>query len=151
VDGIDPINFLRILDRIDVSDVDHHSLVIRANKDAFEFVIGIGVYLLMRHVGRHEDEVPGIGLGREFQPVAPSHTCLAAKHKDHAFQRAMMMYTCLCIGCDRNRAGPDFLCADASMIDRNFAEHPRRLRRIRIELIALNDPHAVVLPAWFLR
>jgi hypothetical protein len=58
-----------------------------------------------------------------------------------------MMHAGLGIGLDRDRAGPDLLRADAGMVDRGLPEHAGRLRRVGVELVAGDDPHAVMLPA----
>ena len=44
----------------------HHGLVVAAYQHALQRLVGAGVDLLMRHVGRHEDEVAGAGLGHEL-------------------------------------------------------------------------------------
>ena len=59
MDLIDPVDFLRLLDRLDIHDVDHDGLIARAHEHAFDGLAQIGVDLLMRHIGRHEDEVAG--------------------------------------------------------------------------------------------
>ncbi|MCD6073303.1 MAG: hypothetical protein K0Q70_186 [Rhodospirillales bacterium] len=143
---VDPIDLLRFFHRIDVGDIDDHGLVVGAHEDAFEDVVRIGVDFLVGHIRRHEDEVARIGFGGEFEPVAPTHARLAADDENHTFQSAVMMHPRLGVGRDFDCPGPDLLRADAGMIDRHLAEHSRRLRRIRIELIALDDPHAIVLP-----
>src|SRR5215831_71929 len=48
---------------------------------------------------------------------------------------------------DRDRAGPDFLGADAGEIDRRLAVHAGRLRRVAVERAAGDHPDAVVLPS----
>src|SRR5215831_5351433 len=47
---------------------------------------------------------------------------------------------------DRDRAGPDFLGADAGEIDRRLAIHAGRLQRVAVERVAGDHPDAVVLP-----
>ena len=89
---------------------------------------------------------PGLGLGDELELLAPAHAGPAAHHVDHALQRAMVMRAGLGVGMDADRAGPDLLCADARGIDRRGAVHAGRLRRVGVELVALDDPHAVVPP-----
>ena len=47
---------------------------------------------------------------------------------------------------NRHRAGPQLLRANAGKVDSSCAVHARRLRRVYVELIRLDDPHAIVLP-----
>ncbi len=47
---------------------------------------------------------------------------------------------------NRDGARPDLLRADACMVDRRLSMHARRLRRVRVELRALDDPHAFGAP-----
>src|SRR5215831_10146974 len=58
VHGIDPQHRLRLLDRLDV-EVDRDRLAVAANQNAFQHLIAAGIDLLMRHVGRDEDEIAG--------------------------------------------------------------------------------------------
>ncbi len=145
VDRIDPGDRFRLLHRLDV-EIDHHRLVVGAHQNAFERRVGGGVDLLMRHIGRHEDEVARPGLGDIFQMIAPAHARLALDHVDDAFQCAMVMGAGLGIGLDLHRARPDLLGADAGEVDRGGAVHARRLRGIGIELVAGDDLHPVRLP-----
>src|SRR5438270_687349 len=82
----------------------------------------------------------------ELQVLAPAHAGLAADHIDHAFQRPVVMRPGLGIGVNADRTGPDLLGADASGVDRSGSIHARGLRRVRVELIAFDHPHAVVPP-----
>ena len=91
---------------------------------------------------------PGIGLGGELQMLAPAHARLAAHHIDDAFEMPVMMRAGLGVRLDRHRAGPQFLRAGAGEIDRGLAIHAGRRRHVGVELIAGNDAHAVVLPAF---
>ena len=59
----------------------------------------------------------------------------------------MMVHAGLGVGLDRDRARPDLLRPDASMVDRRLPEHARRLGRVRIELVAVDHADAVMLPA----
>ena len=70
MNGIDPIDRFGRLDRRDIRDVDHHRFIVRAHQHAVQRLGGVGVDFLMRHVGRHEDEIARIGFGDEFELVA---------------------------------------------------------------------------------
>lgn len=69
MDRIDLAHRLRFLRRLDV-EIDHHRLAVAADHDAFEQFVAAGVELLVRHIGRHKDEIAGTGLGREFEMLA---------------------------------------------------------------------------------
>ncbi len=60
-----------------------------------------------------------------------------------------MMHARLRIGLDPHRSGPDLLGTDAGMVDRGLAEHAGRLGRVGVELVALDDANAIMLPARF--
>src|SRR6267143_3554028 len=100
----------------------------------------------MRDEGRDVDEVAGAGFGDEFELVAPAHTRLAAHYVDHALDRAVMMRAGLGLGVDDDGAGPEFLGAGAGVGDGGGAVHARSLRGVDVELVGMDDAHAVVLP-----
>lgn len=147
VDRIDPIDRLRLLDWIDIADIDDDGLVIGPNQHAFEHIVRIGVYLLMRDIGRHKYKIARTGLCDVFEMIAPAHPSFAPDHEDHALQCPMMMHTGLGVRFDGNRTSPYLLRADTCVIDRGLPEHPRSLCGVGIKLVALDDPNAVVLPA----
>src|SRR3984957_6198444 len=60
VHGIDPQHRLRLLHRLDV-EIDRDRLAVAAHQHAFQDLVAAGVDLLMRHVGRNEDEIAGTG------------------------------------------------------------------------------------------
>src|SRR4051812_25142471 len=72
VNGIDPQHGLGLLDRLDV-EVDRDRLAVAAHQHAFQHLVRAGVDLLMRHVGRDENEIAGAGLRGELQALAPAH------------------------------------------------------------------------------
>ncbi|CUX06387.1 hypothetical protein AGR1B_pTi0071 [Agrobacterium fabacearum S56] len=143
---INPINLFRLLYRIDIRDVDDDCLVVRSHQDALEHVVRIGIDFLVRYVRRHEDEVAWSRLRDIFQMIPPAHTGLATDHENNAFERTVVVDPGLGVRLDCDGACPDFLCADAGMIDGCLPEHARRLGRVGIELVALDDTDPVVLP-----
>jgi hypothetical protein len=64
--GIDPLHRLGLLDRLDV-EVHRDRLAVAAAEHALERLVGAGVDLLVRHVGRDVDEVARPGLGGELE------------------------------------------------------------------------------------
>ena len=110
--------------------------------------VGAGVDLLVRHVGRHVDEVARAGLGGELQLLAPAHARPAPHDVDHALEVAVVVGAGLGVGVDGHRAGPELLRADAGEVDRRLAIHAGCLGRVGVELAGRDDAHAVVLPRW---
>src|ERR1700730_6071976 len=100
----------------------------------------------MRHVGRNENEIAGVRLGSELQPLAPAHPRLASDHVDNAFEMTVMMRAGLGVGFDGHGTGPQFLRANTREVNRGLAIHAWSRWYIRIELIAGNHTHAVALP-----
>ena len=75
---------------LDVGQVEVHDdrLLAAAHEHARQRLAGVGVDLLVGHVGRHEDEVAGAGLGDELQPLAPAHPRAPGDDVDDALDRA---------------------------------------------------------------
>ncbi len=65
------------LDRLDV-EVHRHGLAVAAAQHALERLGRAGVDFLVRHIGRHVDEVARSGLGRELELLAPAHARASA-------------------------------------------------------------------------
>ena len=143
--GVDPGDGFGLLDRLDV-EVHRDRLAVGAHQHAFERLVLRRVDLLVRHVGRHVDEVARPRLGDELQLVAPAHAGLALEHIDDAFEVPVVVRAGLGVGVDRHRARPDFFRADAGEVDRRLAVHARSLRGVGIERARGDHPHAVVLP-----
>src|ERR1051325_1993727 len=145
VDWVYPANLFWFFDRLDL-EVDDDRLVVAAHQHAFEGFIARGVDLLVRHIGRHEDEVARPSLGDVFEGVAPAHPRPALQHVNDAFERAVVVRPGLGVGMDVHGAGPDLLCAHSGEIDRRSAVHPGGLRRVGVELVARADLDTALLP-----
>src|SRR6266480_7953483 len=145
MDVVHPMYFFRLLNDRNIQ-VHHHGLLTAAAQDAGERLGVARVYFLMRDVGRDVDEVAGAGFGHELELVAPAHAGLAAHHVDHALYRAVMVGAGLGLGVDDDGAGPEFLGAGARVGDGGGAVHARGLRGVDVELVGVDDAHAVVLP-----
>src|SRR2546428_12738286 len=100
----------------------------------------------MRDEGRDVDEVARAGVGHEPEVVAPAHAGLAANDVDYALDRAMVVRAGLGLGVDDDGAGPEFLGAGARVGDGGGAVHARGLRGVDVELVGVDDAHAVVFP-----
>src|SRR5262245_36395541 len=100
----------------------------------------------MRHKRGHEDEIARSRLGHELKPLAPAHARPPAHHVDHALELTMMMCAGPGIGPDADRSGPDLLRPHTGKIDCSPAAHAGSLRGIRIERMARDHLHAVMLP-----
>src|SRR6187200_927251 len=82
VDRVDPVDFLRFFHRLHITDVDDDGLIVRADEDALQHIVWIGVDLLVRDIGRYENEIPRPCLGYVFEFVAPTHAGLPAHDVD---------------------------------------------------------------------
>src|SRR4051794_8095200 len=147
VHRIYPQHCFRFLDRLDI-EIDRNRLAIAAHQHAFEHLVTAGVNLLVRHVGRDENKIAGIGFRGELQMLAPTHPRLSLDDVDDAFEMTMMMRTGLGIRLYRHGAGPQFLRANAGEVDCSLSIHPGSRGHIRIKLIAWNHANAIVLPAF---
>jgi hypothetical protein len=104
-----PQDLFRRFGRGDV-EVDDDRLLAGAHQDAFERLVAAGIDLLVRHIGRHVDEIAGAGLGDEFQMLAPPHPRPALDDEDDALEVAVVMRPGLGIGVDGDGAGPTRPC-----------------------------------------
>src|SRR5262249_54006455 len=105
-----------------------------------------GVDLLVRYERRHIDEIARTGFGRELQPFAPTHARLAAHHVDDALQLAVVMCPGLGVGPNVHRACPNFLGADAGIVDRGLASQAGVWWGVGLGAMAGNAAPAFVLP-----
>src|SRR6266436_3381149 len=144
--GIDPQDRFGFLHRLDV-EIDRDSLAVAAHQHAFKHLVAAGVDLLMRHVGRNEDKIAGVGLRHKLQMLAPAHPRPALDHVDDALEVSVMMRAGLGVGLDGHGAGPQFLRAGAGEIDRRLAVHAGGRGHVGIELVARDDADAIVFPA----
>lgn len=101
----------------------------------------------VRNERRHEVEVARAGLGDELEALAPAHPRPSTHDIDDALQLAVMVRARLRVRVDGDRARPELLGTRPRAVDRRRAIHPRRLRRVRVEVAAADDPHTVVTPA----
>ena len=116
VNRVDPVHFLRLHYRINVGNVHHNGLVVRAHEHALKRLVRAGIDFLMRHEGRHIDEISGPSLGHILEVVAPPHTGLAAHHVDHTLKLAMVVHAGLGVGLDGDGPGPDLLGPDTAWL-----------------------------------
>ena len=123
----------------------HHGLLPAAHEHAFERLVG-RVDLLVRHVGRDEDEVARARLGDILEPLAPPHPRPAVDDVDHALQGTVVMGPGLGIRVDHHGAGPQLLGAGTRRGDRRGPVHARRLRRVDVELVGVHNANAVQPP-----
>jgi hypothetical protein len=145
VDVVDPADGLWLLDDRDVQ-VDHDRLLVAADQDALELLVGRGVDLLMGDERGHEDEVARPGLGGELQPLAPAHPSPALHHVDDALELAVMVGAGLRVRVDHDGAGPQLPGAGGGGRDRCGPVHPGRLGGVGVQIARADHPHAVELP-----
>ena len=128
-------------------EVDRNGFAIAAHQNAFEHLVAAGVDLLMRHIGRDENEIAGIGFRGELQVIAPTHPRPSLHDINNALKVTVVMRAGLGVRLDGDGARPEFLRPRAREIYRGLSIHPGRRGHIGIELIAWNDANAIVLPA----
>src|SRR5271156_7182474 len=100
----------------------------------------------MGDVGRDVDEIAGAGFVNEFQAGAPAKTGASADDVDYGFDFAVVVRAGFGVGMDHDGAGPEFLCADASVGDGFGAGHAGSLRGVGVEVVGADDAEAVGLP-----
>src|SRR5215469_4464940 len=96
---VHPRNFLRPLRRLDVQ-VDRDCLAVAPYQHTLERLGTAGVDLLMRHVGRHIDEIARTGFRRELELLAPTHAGASLDDVDDALEMPVMMRASLGVGVD---------------------------------------------------
>src|SRR5438552_16794343 len=116
MDVVDPEYFLGLLDHRDV-EIDDDGLLAAAHDDAFERLGLARIDLLVRHEGRHPDEIAGPRFRGELEPLAPTHARFAFHNVDHALDRAVVMRSGFGVRLDVHRPGPDLLGAHAREVD----------------------------------
>jgi hypothetical protein len=89
---------------------------------------------------------PGARLGQELEPLPPTHPRPAADDVDDTLQRTVVMCTALGIRVDDDCPCPQLHGAGPSGGDRRGAVHPRRLRRVHIELVGTHHPYPAQPP-----
>ena len=145
VNIVHPVHLFRLLNHRYL-EIHHDGFLTTAAQHARQrFVLG-RVDFLVWHVGRNVDEIAGPSLGHELKILAPSHARLATDNINDAFNGAVVVGPRLRIGMDDDRTGPQLFGPAPRMGDGRGAVHPRCLRRIGIEIGALDDTHAVVFP-----
>ena len=102
----------------------------------------------MGHVGRHEDEVAGAGLGHELEPLAPAHARLTAHDVDHALELAVMVGAGFRVGWIVTVPAHSF-CAPAVAVVIAAARFMPGVCGVLVSSSRrVDDPDAVVLPAF---
>lgn len=127
-------------------EINHDGFLVAAHEDADERLLWVGVDFLMRRVGRHVDEIAGLGFGDILELIAPAHAGASAEHIDDAFERAVVMGAGFGIGLDVDRARPEFLGAGFGVVDGGGAGHAWGLGGVAVKFAAADDADAVIAP-----
>lgn len=144
--GIHPPDILRLLDRLDIWQIDGDGLAIAPDQHTLELLVLARVDLLVRHPRRHVDEIARAGFSDKLELLAPAHARLALEDVDDALEVAVVMRTGLGVCVDGDGAGPELLGTHTRKIDGRGAGHARCLRRVRIEAVCGDDGDAGVFP-----
>ena len=142
---VDPSHFLGRFDRRDLQ-IDDDRFLSASNQHTFERLIDAGVDLLVRNIRRNIDKVAGAGFGGELEMIAPTHPGPAFDDVDDAFKPAVMMRSGLGVWIYAHRARPQFARASSRLSYSGGAIHTRRLSRVRVEFIGVNDANSVMFP-----
>src|SRR5579872_7306098 len=72
----------------------YYRILAAADYYRFAWLVLLRVDLLVRHVGRHVDEIARAGFVYELEVVAPAHSGAAADYIENGFELAVMMRAC---------------------------------------------------------
>src|SRR5260221_4049627 len=146
VDVVDPVHLFGIGLNLGQIEVDDDRLLAAANDYAGERRGGARIDLLVWHERGDEDEIARTRLGRELEPVTPSHPGPATHDVDHALQGTVVMCAGLRIRLNDHRPGPELLGTGPRRVDRCGAIHPRRLWRGYVEVVGVDHAENVEPP-----
>jgi hypothetical protein len=144
---VHPTDVFRRLNGGDIK-IDDDWFLAASNQDALKRLLGAGVDLLVRNVGRDIDEVACACLGGELEMIAPSHASPALDYVDHAFKLAVMMCAGFRIGMNAYGAGPELRRTGPRACDRSGSIHAWSLWRVRIKLAGANYANSVMSPIF---
>lgn len=148
VNRVDPVHTPRVFGDRDV-EVDDYGLLVAANQDALKRLILAGVDLLVWHIGRHIDEIPGARFTDELELLAPAHSRFAGKDVDDAFERTVMVRAGFGVRVDVHCARPEFAGAGGGEVDGRRPVHSGRLGRIGVQVSPRDDFHSLAFPVDF--
>ncbi|KAK5561408.1 hypothetical protein LTR46_000213 [Exophiala xenobiotica] len=143
---INPFHALRVFDRHYIRQIHRNRLAVTPHEHTLQLLVLQGVDLLVRHVGRHVDEVARPGFGGELEGCAPSHARPAFDDVDDALEVAVVVGAGFGVGVDLDGARPESLCADAGHVHGRGAAHAGCLRGVGVQVVGRDDADAAGAP-----
>ena len=86
--------------------VDHNGLLTAADDHSFYRLIGLGIHLLMRNVGRNVNEIAGASFIHKFEIIAPAETRASTNDIENGLQFPVMMNARSCRRLHRYGSSP---------------------------------------------
>ena len=126
--------------------IHHNRLLPASHQHRLHRHIRARIQLLMRHVRRYLNEIPRPSFIHKLQLLAPAQPRAPPHDVNHGLKFSMMMRPSLRARMNRHRPSPKLLRPHSRMRNSLSPCHPARLRRVRVQLPAANNPHAVILP-----
>lgn len=143
---IDPPNFFRLLNRVNIRQIDCNRLSVTPDEHTFQRIIRTRIDLLMRHVWRDVDKVTRSSLSHKLESISPPHAGFSFQYVDDALEMAVMMCSGLRVRVDCHCPRPQFLRAHSSEVDCGGSRHPGGLCGIGVEGVARDHADAIMLP-----
>ena len=72
-------------------EINHDRILTAPYHNGFTALVGVGIDLLMRYIGRNIDEVARSRFAAEFQMISPSHPSPASNDVEDGFQFAVVV------------------------------------------------------------
>lgn len=130
----------------------HYNRLLPASHDhGLTWHIRAGIDFLVRDVGRNVDEISGVGLIAELQPIAPAHTRTTSDNVNHRLQLAMMVGASFGVWLNDDGTGPQLACPGTRLSNGGGPRHSWSLGRVRVQLSRVHDLYAMFFPVqWFI-
>lgn len=143
---INPFDPLRVLDRHDIRQINSNGLSITTHQHTLQLLVFLRIDLLVRHVRRDVDEIPGSSLGGKLEFVSPAHTSPALNDVNHTFQMPVVVGPRFRVRVDFHRPCPQLLGADTGGIDGGSTVHAGRLGSVAVQAVAGDHAYAALSP-----
>lgn len=144
---INPLDTLRILDGHYIRQVHRNGLPVASHQHTLQLLVLFGIDLLVRHVWRNVDEIPGPGFRNELEVLTPPQPRLALDNVDDTLEVTVVVGSRFGVGVDLDRAGPQMLRAHAGHVDGRSTVHSRCARSVGVQAVCRNDANTGLAPA----
>jgi hypothetical protein len=141
---------IRIILRARNIEIYHNRLLPASHQHRLDRRVRPRIQLLMRHIRRNVNKIPRPSLIHKLQFLAPAQPSPPAHNVNHRLKFPVMMRPRLRPRMDSHRSSPKLLRPHSRMRNSFSPRHPPRLRRVRVQLPAAHDAHAMIFPVRFL-